>query len=72
MYRLNKKRGFKYDYLIVFQPTQPLRQIYHIDEAIDMLINSYKDSLVSVSKVYDHPLLIRKIDEKHILYRVIN
>lgn len=67
-----KKRGFEYDYVIVLQPTQPLRQVYHIDEAINMLINSDKDSLVSVSKVDDHPLLIRKIDEKHILYRLIN
>ena len=67
-----KKLGFEYDYVVVLQPTQPLRQAYHIDEAINMLLDSGKDSLVSVSKVDNHPLLIRRIDDKKILYKLIN
>lgn len=56
--------GQNYDYLVLLQPTQPLRQTYHIDEAIELLINKGEDSLISVRKVIDHPILIRTIDKE--------
>lgn len=58
-----KKNGEFYDYVLILQPTQPLRKAKHIDEAIETLVNSNEDSLISVSKVKDHPILIRKVLE---------
>ena len=58
-----KNQGQKYDYVVLLQPTQPLRQAWHIDEAIELIIEKDEDALVSVSKVKDHPILMRTIDE---------
>lgn len=57
--------GCKYDYMVLLQPTQPLRQTFHIDEAIEMIIDKDEDSLVSVSEVREHPILMRTVDEKN-------
>lgn len=55
--------GYKYDYLVLLQPTQPLRKSFHIDEAIEKIIDTNAESLVSVSEVRDHPILMKTIDE---------
>lgn len=52
----------EYDYVVILQPTQPLRTAIKLDNAIELLINSLEDSLVSVSKVKQHPILMRTID----------
>lgn len=58
-----RKLGEEYDYMVLLQPTQPLRQSWHIDEAIELILEKDEDALVSVSKVNDHPILMRSIDE---------
>lgn len=58
-----KELGLEYDYVILLQPTQPLRKSWHIDEAIESIVKYNQESLVSVSKVQEHPLLIRKLNE---------
>ena len=58
-----KKLGEEYDYMVLLQPTQPLRQAWHIDEAIELILEKNEEALVSVSKVKDHPILMRTIDE---------
>lgn len=60
-----EKTGQKYDYLVLLQPTQPLRLSKHIDEAIEKLISSSKDSLVGVTPVQDHPILVRSINDEN-------
>jgi len=40
----------KYDYVIMLQPTSPLRVTKHIDKAIEKIYSSKKDSLLSVCK----------------------
>jgi CMP-N,N'-diacetyllegionaminic acid synthase len=57
-----RSRGSEYDYLILLQPTQPLRKSWHIDEAIEKVVEEAVDSLVSVTKVKEHPILMRSID----------
>ncbi|ASJ74604.1 cytidylyltransferase domain-containing protein [Granulosicoccus antarcticus] len=42
--------GVNFDYCCLLQPTSPLRRAEHIDEAITMLKNSNKDSIVSVCR----------------------
>ena len=58
-----KKNGEEYDYVVLLQPTQPLRQPWHIDEAFELIVKRNEDSLVSISKVKDHPVLMRTIDK---------
>lgn len=51
----------EYDFLVLLQPTSPLRLSRHIDEAIELFESSCYDCLASVSPVEDHPFLIRQI-----------
>lgn len=51
-----------YDVLVLLQPTQPLRSVEDIDNAIDIYYKNHGAALVSVSAVDDSPLLIRSID----------
>lgn len=67
-----KEIGQEYDYVVLLQPTQPLRRSWHIDEAIELIINKKETSLVSVSKVKEHPILIRKIDENGYVKNLLN
>lgn len=53
-----------YDLLILLQPTSPLRRVEHIDEAFEKLIESGKDSLVSLTKVKKHPNWMFYVDDK--------
>lgn len=43
----------KYDYLVLLQPTSPLRSSQHVDQAFQMLLKSAKKQLVSVKKIVD-------------------
>jgi len=45
------KEKFVPDIILLLQPTSPLRTTKHIDEALQKLINSKADSIVSVTKV---------------------
>lgn len=67
-----KKRGKEYEYVVLLQPTQPLRKTEHIDAAIESMIENQYDSLVSVSEVNEHPILMRTIDEKGLLQNLLN
>lgn len=40
-----------YDYIVLLQPTSPLRTANHIDEAIDFLLQSDASALISVKEV---------------------
>ena len=62
-----KKQGKVYDTLVLLQPTQPLRTSVDIDKAIELYFEKSCMSLVSISDVDDHPLLIRTIDFDGIL-----
>jgi CMP-N-acetylneuraminic acid synthetase len=46
--------GDHYDYVVVLQPTSPLRSADDIDGAIDLLLEKRADSVVSVCET-DHP-----------------
>lgn len=55
--------GHIFEYVLLLQPTQPLRQTFHIDEAIELIYEKQVTSLVSVSLVHEHPILIRTINK---------
>lgn len=67
-----KKLEKVYDYVVILQPTQPLRKTRHIDEAIERIIQYNQNELVSVSKVKEHPVLMRTINDKGILKSLLN
>lgn len=46
----------KYDYIILLQPTSPLRNVKHIDEAIELLEEKQADAIVSVCEMEHSPL----------------
>ncbi len=49
------EKGEVYDYIVFLQPTSPLRNEKHIDEAIEYMINKNADATVSVCEV-EHPV----------------
>jgi len=71
---INRLEGLNktYDYIVLLQPTQPLRQVFHIDEAIKIMIDNNYPSLTSVNLVDDHPLLYRTMDRNGRLTNLLN
>jgi CMP-N,N'-diacetyllegionaminic acid synthase len=59
-----KKNGETFDYIVLLQPTQPLRKSWHIDDAIKQVTEKNADSLVSVTEVKEHPILMRTINKE--------
>tara|TARA_X000000950_G_C13712588_1_gene576846 strand:- start:120 stop:845 length:726 start_codon:yes stop_codon:yes gene_type:complete len=49
-YNYLKARGIVYDYILLLQPTSPLRKARHIDECIKKIKNNKIDGLISVCK----------------------
>ena len=54
----------KYDYVVLLQPTSPLRLVDDIDRCIETCVSSSAPSCVSVTEVNQHPYLMYKIDKK--------
>ena len=48
---LKDQDGYWPDYIMILQPTSPLRQSFHIKEAADLIIKSGADSVLSVAEV---------------------
>ena len=51
-----KKEGQKYDYVMLLQPTSPLRTSAHIDKAISLLKDRNADAVISVCLCDHSPL----------------
>jgi CMP-N-acetylneuraminic acid synthetase len=62
----------EYEYLILLQPTSPLRNHKDIDAAFDVLKNSDANALISVVKPNHHPLKSFKPNEDGYLEGLIN
>lgn len=60
-----------YDYIVLLQPTSPLRTFMDIDESITKIIDVNGVSLVSVCEAELNPIFIRKIEQNK-LKRIIN
>jgi CMP-N,N'-diacetyllegionaminic acid synthase len=63
---LYKNKGVNFDYLLLLEPTSPLRNIYDIDNAIELAINnSDKTGVVSLGEVHmEHPSIVKTIDQE--------
>ncbi len=66
-YKHNFDREF--DYIVLLEPTSPLREDKDIDNMIEKIINQENDfdSIVSIGEVHEHPSIMKKIVKKHYL-----
>lgn len=75
-YILNKegKAGYVYDYIILLEPTSPLRKRDDLDNMIQLAAdNPEKDGVISVGKVQlEHPMIVKKISEKGVVVPYIS
>ncbi len=53
----------KYDYVVLLQPTSPLRSEKYIDEAIELLEEKNADAVISVCQTEHSPLWSNTLDE---------
>ncbi len=53
----------KYDYIILLQPTSPLRDEKHIDDAIKLLVSKEADAVVSICEMDHSPLWSNTLPE---------
>ena len=58
-----KEMGEEYDYVMIIQNTVPLRKDWHVDESIEKIVDSNERSLVSITEVEQHPILMRTLNE---------
>jgi CMP-N-acetylneuraminic acid synthetase len=61
-----------YDYVILLQPTSPLRDEIHIDEAIDFLEQKNADAVISICEMDHSPLWSLKLDKSLSISKTIN
>jgi len=56
-------QGKTFDYLVLLEPTSPLREPQDIDNMLEKLLNnsSEYDALVSIGAVHEHPSIMKKI-----------
>jgi len=54
------------DYIVLLQPTSPLRTVKHIDEAIRLILKTKADSLVSVVQVPHYYLMGKIVDGRYL------
>lgn len=51
---VERAAGVRFDYGVILQPTTPLRTGEDIDRALQILIETQADSVISVYRVFDH------------------
>lgn len=65
---MSDKFKVKYEYIVLLEPTSPIRDDKDIDNMIEALeLNSAdSDSIISVGEVGIHPSIVKKISERYI------
>ncbi|MEW6096125.1 MAG: acylneuraminate cytidylyltransferase family protein [bacterium] len=54
--------GYIPDFVVLLQPTSPLREVRHIDEAIKKILDTDADSVITLSELEIHPAWMRKLE----------
>jgi CMP-N,N'-diacetyllegionaminic acid synthase len=59
----NNELKKKFDYIVLLEPTSPLRKDCDIDNMIEKITNNEDrfDSIVSIGEVHEHPSIMKKI-----------
>ena len=61
-----------YEYIVLLQPTSPLRNATHIDKAIELLARKDVDAVISVSNISHNPAWSNTLDESLSMKNFIN
>jgi CMP-N,N'-diacetyllegionaminic acid synthase len=62
------EQGYQYDLVIMLQPTTPLRETKDIDNAINLLLDTGANSVISVVEVEGHhPLRMKRVVDGHLI-----
>lgn len=69
---LKNNLDYEPDYILLLQPTSPLRTSKDIDKSINIALQKNADSVVSVEKVVKHPYYMRSINKKGLLINYLN
>ena len=73
MLHMEKIKRVKYDFIILLQPTCPMRTSFDIDNAINLIIIKKADTVISVSDVgAQHPFRMKKILKNGRLSNIFN
>lgn len=67
-----KEMGKEYDYLMLLQPTQPFRRASQLEECIEAMVEKGCNSLVSVTKAGESPVLMRTVGADGRLKRILD
>lgn len=61
---LEEKEGKTFDYVVLLEPTSPLREDDDIDRMLERLISNAAefDSIISVGEVDEHPSIVRRLN----------
>lgn len=67
---LQEHEGYRPDIVVLLQPTSPLRRAEHIDAAVDIMLSTEADTVVSVVKVPHrfNPASVMRLDANGRLY----
>ena len=60
---LDENESFSPEYVMLLQPTSPLRRVKDIDDSIEQLIENKGDSLISLKESEKHPYWMMEIQE---------
>lgn len=57
-----------FDYIVLLEPTSPLRESGDIDQMIESVISLENefDAIISLGQVHEHPMIMKKISDKKI------
>lgn len=66
-----EKKAENYDIIVLLQPTSPLRDSDDIKRCLEYFMRKEQRSLLTVSEVADHPLLIRQFGEGNVLTKLV-
>lgn len=54
-------KGVNFDYLILLEPTSPLREPGDIDALLEKLLTTNTDSIVSIGEAATHPAIVKRL-----------
>ncbi len=63
-----EKLNIEFDYIVLLEPTSPLREKEDIDNMIKKLVQfeDETDSIISIGEVHEHPSIMKRVDKNQI------
>ncbi len=57
-----ESEGYTPDFVVLLQPTSPLREVRHIDDAIKKILDTNADTIITLTESEIHPYWMRKLE----------